>query len=65
MMIKHFDIKKFYAAAWILLALTASVALLTGSFNAVTLFVFSLAALALVYALALWTVVVNTRETAE
>lgn len=63
-MIKNFDIKKIYAAAWVLLALTAFVTFLTGSFNSLTLVVFSLAALALVHALALWTVVVNTRKTA-
>jgi hypothetical protein len=35
---------------------------LTGSFNPVTLFVFSLIALALVNTLMLWSVIVNTRN---
>ncbi len=61
-MIKNFDIKKNYAAAWILLALTVFAAFLTGSVTALMLFVFSLVALALVYALALWTVISNTRK---
>jgi ABC-type nickel/cobalt efflux system permease component RcnA len=54
--------KNFYISAWILLALAAFVSVLTGTFNAVTLFVFSLVALALVYALALWSVVTQTRD---
>ena len=54
--------KNFYISAWILLAITAFVSVLTGTFNAVTLFVFSLVALALVYALALWSVIVNARD---
>lgn len=63
-MFKNLDIKKIYAAAWILLALTAFVTILSGSLNALTLVVFSLVALGLVYALALWTVVGSTSETA-
>lgn len=53
--------EKFYISAWILLAAAAFVSVLTGSFNPVTLFVFSLIALALVYTLALWSVIINTR----
>lgn len=63
-MIKNFDIKKFYAAAWIFLTLAAFVTLLTGNFNALMLVAFSLTALGLVYALALWTVIGNTSKTA-
>ena len=54
--------KNFYISAWILLALAAFVSVLTGTFNAVTLFVFSLVALALVYTLALWSVIPQTRD---
>lgn len=54
--------KNFYIAAWVLLAMAAFVSVLTGTFNAVTLFVFSLVALALVYALALWSVITQTRD---
>lgn len=54
--------KKFYISAWILLAAAAFISIVTGSFNAVTLFVFSLAALGLVYALGLWSVIINTRD---
>lgn len=54
--------KKLYLAAWTLLTATALVSVFTGAFNPVTLFVFSLVALALVYTLALWSVIVNTRE---
>lgn len=54
--------KKFYISAWFLLAAAAFVSVLTGSFNPVTLFVFSLIALALVNTLMLWSVIVNTRN---
>lgn len=54
--------KNFYISAWIFLAMAALVSVLTGTFNPATLVVFSLIALALVYTLALWTVVVNTRN---
>jgi hypothetical protein len=54
--------KNFYISAWILLAMAAFVSVLTGASNPVTLFVFSLVALALVYTLALWSVVVNARD---
>ena len=55
-------LKKFYAAAWILLFLTAFVSLLTGAANWAALVIYSLFALALVYALALWTLVDNNRR---
>lgn len=51
--------KKLYVSAWVLLAAAAFAAVVTGAMSAATLFVFSLAALGLVYALALWAVVVN------
>lgn len=54
--------KNFYISAWILLAAAAFVSVLTGSFNPVTLVAFSLTALGLVYTLALWSVIVNTRD---
>lgn len=53
--------KKFYISAWVLLAAATFVSIFTGSFNPVALFVFSLVALALVYTLALWSVIINTR----
>lgn len=54
--------KKFYISAWILLASAVAIAVLTGSSNPFALLVFSLVALALVFALMLWTVFVNTRD---
>lgn len=57
--------KKIYTAAWFLLGILFIAAVLTGYLNPVSLVVFSLFALALVYALAVWTVFVNTREAAQ
>lgn len=54
--------KNLYISAWILLAAAAFVSVLTGSFNPAALFVFSLVALALVYALALWSVMADARD---
>lgn len=54
--------KNFYISAWIILAAAVFVAVLIGSFNPVALLAFSLVALVLVFALMLWTVVVNTRN---
>lgn len=54
--------KNFYISVWIILAMAVSVAVLTGSFNPAALLAFSLVALVLVFALMLWTVVVNTRN---
>ena len=54
--------KRFYVSAWFLLAAAALVSVVTGAFNPVALFVFSLVALGLVYTLALWSVFVNTRD---
>lgn len=57
--------KTLYLAAWLLLTVAAGVSFLTGYHNAAAMLVFSLAALALVYGLALWIVVVNTRDAAS
>lgn len=54
--------RKFYISAWIVLAATFFVSLLSGSFNPVALLVFGLIALALVHTLMLWSVFVNTRD---
>ena len=54
--------KKFYISAWIVLAAAALVSVLTGTLNAAVLVAISLIALGLVYALALWSVITNTRE---
>lgn len=55
--------KKFYVLAWFLLAASIIVMVFTGTFNPLAMVVFSLIAAGLVYALALWSVIVNTRET--
>ncbi len=57
--------KKIYTTAWFLLAILFIAAVLNGYLNPVGLVVFSLFALALVYALALWTVVNNARDAAQ
>lgn len=54
--------KQFYIAAWILLAISAIATVLTGSFSPAILLVYSLGALALVMALAMWSVYVQTRD---
>ena len=54
--------KKFYISAWIILAATFFISVLSGSFNPVALFAFSIVALLLVLALSLWSVIVNTRD---
>lgn len=59
-----FIMKKIYTAAWFLLTLFFVATVFTGYFNALSLVVFSLGALALVYALALWTLFVNTPDEA-
>lgn len=55
-------LKKFYLLAWISVALSAVGSLLGGHFDSVTQVGFSLAVLALVYALALWSVLTNTED---
>lgn len=51
--------KNIYTTAWILLTITFIVTVLTGYYNPLSLVVFSLVALALVFALALWVVIEN------
>ena len=53
--------KKIYLLAWISLTITFVASVLTGYYNPLSLVVFSLIALALVFALALWTVIVNVQ----
>ena len=53
--------KTFYALAWVFLVLISVRLALTGALNPVALVVLSLAAVALVYGLALWSVITNTR----
>lgn len=54
--------KKIYTAAWFFLTILFFASVLTGYFSPVSLVAFSLFALGLVYALALWMVFVNTRD---
>jgi hypothetical protein len=49
-------IKKFYFLAWLLFAASVLRSAFTGSFDALAMFVFSLVALGLIYAFALWAV---------
>ena len=55
--------KNFYVSAWLLLAASVLVSVFTGTFNPIGMVVFSLVAVGLFYAFALWTVIVNTRDT--
>lgn len=55
-------IRQFYALAWFILTGTIVVSIFSGQLDPVMLFAFSLIALGLVYALALWSVIVNTRD---
>lgn len=55
--------KTFYALAWVFLGLIAVRLGLTGALNSVALVVLSFAALGLLYGLALWSVMSNTRDT--
>lgn len=52
--------KKLYVSAWFLLTAAASIAVLSGAMNAAIMVAFSLVALGLVHALALWSVFTNT-----
>lgn len=54
--------KTFYTLAWVFLALLAVRFALTGVLNPVTLVGLSLAALALVYGLALWSVFSSAQD---
>ena len=55
-------LRKFYISAWYLVAIGVLISVLTGTFSTATLFVFSLIGLGLIYGLALWSVIVNTRD---
>ena len=54
--------KNFYVLAWFLLVASVLASVFTGSFNPVALLVFSLFALVLFKARALWSVIVQTRD---
>lgn len=54
--------RTLYLAAWFLLSLAVAAAVITGTFNSVSLVIFSLAALALVYGLALWSAFTNSPD---
>ena len=54
--------KKIYIASWILLTLTLVATVLTDGFDSTSLVVFSFAVFAMVYALAVWSVLTNTRK---
>lgn len=53
--------KNIYTGAWILLTILFVASVLTGYFNPLSLVVFSLVALTLVFALALWVVMENVQ----
>jgi hypothetical protein len=55
-------LKKIYVAAWFLAALAVLISVLTGTFSATAMVVFSFIGLGLIYTLALWSVIVNTRD---
>ena len=55
--------KKFYVLAWVLLAASVLAAVFSGTFDPLAMIVFSLVTVSLVYAFALWSVFVNTRDT--
>ena len=55
-------IKVFYAFAWTMAAIGFMISILSGTFDTAAAVFFSLVALVLIYAFALWSVTVNTRE---
>lgn len=55
-------IKNLYLIAWFSLATIVSASALTGTLTQTAVEVYSLLALGLVFALMLWSVIVNTRE---
>jgi hypothetical protein len=57
-------LKTIYILAWVLVAMSAIGSLWGGYINPVTQVVFSVAAVVLVYALALWSVFTNTHDDA-
>lgn len=54
--------KRLYGLAWLILAAAVLASVVSGSLDPVMLVALSLAALSLVYGLALWSVIVNTRD---
>lgn len=54
--------RTFFASVWILTTIAALLLGLNGSIDPAAMVIFSLVALALFYAFALWTVLVNTRD---
>lgn len=54
--------KTFYAMAWVFLGLISVRLAMTGALDPVALVVLSLAAVALIYGLALWSVITNARD---
>ena len=55
-------LKTIYIMAWVLLAMSAIGSLLSGYVNPMTQVAFGVGALALIYALALWSVFTNTPD---
>lgn len=55
-------IKKFYVFAWLLLAGSIGISIVNGQIDGLQMVAFSLIGLALVYAFALWAVLVNTGD---
>lgn len=55
-------LRTIFASVWILTAVTALALGLNGSIEPAAMVSFSLVALGLLYAFALWTVIANTRE---
>jgi hypothetical protein len=51
--------KNFYAAAWFLALLAVLISVLTGTFSAAAMVVFSFIGLGLIYMPALWSLIVN------
>lgn len=58
-------LKTSYLLAWILVAASAVVSIVSGDFDPVTQVAFSAAVLVLVYTLALWSVFTKTRDPAQ
>ena len=54
--------KRIYLLAWLMLAIAAAAGIVSGTFDALAMVVLGLFALALVQGLALWSIVVNTRD---
>ena len=55
-------IQRFYVFAWLLLAGSVVLTAIDGPMNGPQMITFGFVGLALVYALALWAIVANTRE---